>query len=242
MMASRSGGARGRIWLGVVAMLLVSAAACDNGGDESPSPTTPEPTATSQPTSTATPGAITEREAATVVWPDPAGELDYNDPVTAVAGYAEEFIGFDAPAYGDFKPGDSRSGEVALRAKARGAVTTVLVRRLSDGNWYVLGSTTPNIELATPAAGAEIDDPLSLTGKARAFEGTVQVSVFELGGTEPLGEGFVTGRGDGTLGAFSDQVRWDSPGAGRGVLVLYTESAEDGSVWEAMSIPVGFAG
>ncbi|WP_332664731.1 Gmad2 immunoglobulin-like domain-containing protein [Aeromicrobium sp.] len=240
-MAKKSGGAKGRVWLAVVAMLLVSAAACDEGGDDSPRPT--EPTATSEPAPTTTaPGAITQQEAATVVWPDPAGELRYNDPMTAVAGYAEELIGFDAPAYGEFMPGDSRSGEVELRATARGAVTTVLVRQMGDGNWYVLGSSTPNIELETPAAGASIDDPLSLAGRARAFEGTVQVSVFELGGARPVGEGFVTGRGDGVLGAFSDEVRWDNPGTGRGVLVLYTESAEDGSVWEAMSIPVTFAG
>jgi hypothetical protein len=224
-------------------MLLLSVVSCDEGGDESPPTTTTEATETPEPTATATTSqAITEQEAASVVWPDPAGDLRYNDPTTAAAGYAEEFIGFDAPAYGEFMQGDARSGEIALRATDNGAVTTVLIRRMSDGKWYVLGSSTPNIILEAPAAGAEIADPLALTGRARAFEGTVQVSVFERGGTEPLGEGFVTGRGDGTLGAFSDQVRWNSPGTGRGVLVLYTESAEDGSVWEAMSIPVSFAG
>lgn len=242
-MANGSGGAKGRIWLAAVAMLLVSSAACGDDGDESPPTGTPEPTATTQTTPTTTaPGALPEQEAASVVWPDPAGDRRYDDAMEAVAGYAEGFIGFERPVYGEFMPGDSRSGEVELRATARGAVTTVLVRRLSDDNWYVLGSSTPNIELHTPDVGAEIDDPLALTGRASAFEGTVQVSVFELGGTKPLGEGFVTGRGDGVLGAFSDQVRWDNPGTGRGVLVLYTESAEDGSVWEAMSIPVSFAG
>lgn len=241
-MANESGRVKGRISAGVIALILVCAAGCDEGGDESPSPTTKEPTSTSEPTPTTTAGAITDGEAAAVVWPDPAGGPRYNDPMIAVAGYAEEFIGFEAPAYGELKQDDARSGEIELRAKAKGAVTTVLVRRMSDDNWYVLGSSTPNIELDAPAAGAQIDDPLSLTGRARAFEGTVLVSVFERGGTEPLGEGFVTGRGDGTLGAFSDQIRWDNPGTGAGVLVLYTESAEDGSIWEAMSIPVTFAG
>lgn len=241
-MASKSGRVKGRISVVVVALMLC-AAACDEGGDESPSPTAQEPTGTSEPTPTpTTAGSISDREAASVVWPDPAGDLHYQEPMVAVAGYAEEFIGFDAPAYGGFQQGDARSGEVELRATANGAVTTVLLRRMSDDNWYVLGSSTPNIELASPTAGAEIDDPLSLTGRARAFEGTVQVSVFQRGGAEPLGEGFVTGRGDGTLGPFDDQVRWTNPGSGAGVLVLHTESAEDGSVWEAMSVPVTFAG
>ena len=145
-------------------MLLLSVASCDEGGDDSPPTTTTEATETPEPTATATATtaqAITEQEAASVVWPDPAGDLRYNDPATAVAGYAEEFIGFDAPAYGEFMQGDARSGEIALRATDNGAVTTVLVRRMSDGTWYVLGSSTPNIVLEAPAAGAKIDDPLA---------------------------------------------------------------------------------
>ena len=121
------------------------------------------------------------------------------------------------------------------------AVTTVLVRRMSDDNWYVLGSTTANIELDDPVPGTAIDDPLLLSGRANAFEGTVQVAVFEWGSTEPLGEGFVTGS-MGELGPFSGEVAWDNPGGGWGVVLLYTVSMEDGAVWEASSIPVGFIG
>lgn len=242
-------GSKTRLWqiLSVVVVLAVISAGAfavlGGEGDGGSAPTNAtEPTTTT--TTTTTPGAagITDKEAATVVWPDPFGERRHSDPMAAVAGYAEDFIGFDSPVYGDFNQGDSRSGEVDVRATADGAVTTVLVRRMSDDNWYVLGSATENIELDDPAAGTVIDDPLPLTGRARAFEGTVQVSVFKRGSTRPLGEGFVTGSGDGTLGEFSDEVRWDDPGTGWGVVVLYTQSAEDGSVWEAMSIPVGFGG
>lgn len=66
--------------------------------------------------------------------------------------------------------------------------------------------------------------------------------MFQRGQTSPLGTGIVTGRGDGELGEFAGEVRWDNPGGGWGALVLFTTSAEDGRVWQAAALPVGFIG
>jgi hypothetical protein len=181
-------------------------------------------------------------EASAVVWPSPGGSTRFDDPVVVAEDFAVELVGFETPTVGEFRQGDSRSGEVVIRPRADGPETTVLVRQMSDGHWWVIGATTESIELDDPIAGTAIDDPLVLSGRARAFEGTVQVAVFERGDTTPLGEGFVTGSGGEELGPFTDEIRWNNPGGGWGTVVLYTASGENGQVWEAVAVPVGFIG
>jgi hypothetical protein len=197
---------------------------------------------TDAPAATTTPTRITDGEASRAVWPDPDGTVRYNDPVDVARAFAEELAGFTDPIVGDFMEGDSRSGEVEVRAARNGPVSTVLVRRFTDDTWWVLGSTTPDIELDDPVAGQAIDAPLQLSGRARAFEGTVQVEVFERGDTSPRGEGFVTGSGSDELGPFSGEVAWDNPGGGWGVVLLTTRGGEDDRVWQATAVPVGFIG
>ena len=232
----------------VVAFLLLRDDGRDNGVVSGGTGTT-ETTATA---TTGTSGAVTsssvpartisDEEAANVVWPAPLGAVRYDTATDAVRGFAEDLAGFSAPVYGPYVGGDSRSGEVEIRAAEAGPVTTVFVRQLSDDHWWVLGAATDDIVLENPIPGAAIDNPLQLSGRARAFEGTVQVSVFKRGDTQPLGKGFVTGSGSGALGPFTGEVRWANPGGGWGVVLLYTASAADGHVMQATAIPVGFIG
>lgn len=210
-----------------------------------PSSSTTSTTGPSSTTSTTTGGAVSDEEAASVVWPDPDGPVTYDDPQDAARGFAVDLVGFTDPVVGELQEGDLRSGEVPIRASSNAPatmVTTVLVRQLGDDNWYVIGSTTPDIVVDDPIAGTAIDDPLLVSGQARAFEGTVQVAVYERGSTGPLGEGFVTGSGDADLGPFSGEVRWENRVGGWGVVIFSTSSAEDGSVQQATAIPVGFIG
>jgi hypothetical protein len=210
----------------------------ESGGTD----TTTTSTTAATTSSTDTAATISDEEAVSVVWPGPEGELRYDDAMAAARGFAEELVGFTDPVYGDYQGGDSRSGEVEVRAAEAGPVTTVFVRMLSDDSWWVLGAATVDIVLDDPVPGTAIDDPLLLSGQASAFEGTVQVSVFERGELAPLGEGFVTGSGSGEPGPFEGEVRWENPGGGWGVVLLYTVSAEDNSVVQATAIPVGFIG
>lgn len=205
---------------------------------DSPTPTTESPSTTG-PTTTSSP--LEQQEAATVVWPEP-GQGSFDDPVGAATSFAVDLARFTEPVVGPFRAGDSRSGEVEIRSERDGPATTVLVRRLGDDNWYVIGATTTDIELDTPRAGTSISDPVRLTGKALAFEGTVQVSVFVRGDADPIGEGFVTGSGGGEPGPFADDIDFENPGDGAGVILLYVTSAKDGRVWQALAIPVAFAG
>lgn len=205
--------------------------------------TTAEETTTTEDTSDTTePGGISDEEAANVVWPDPAGTDLYDDPLDAVAGFAEDLVGFVDPVYGEFQAGDSRSGEVEVRALPDGPVTTVGVRQLSDDSWYVLFAASSEVELTEPAAASAIDTPLQVAGQARAFEGQVRIAVFERGDTDPLGEGFVTAGSGEALEPFTGEVEWDNPGGGWGAVVASTEGGPDGNTWAASAVPVGFIG
>lgn len=213
-------------------------------GDE-PTTTAGETTTTEAPATTdAIPpfGGITAEEAATVVWPDPTGDTRYETPEDAVAGAAEELLGFADPVYGSFMAGDSRSGEVEVRAKVDGPATTVGVRQLSDDTWYVLFAAASELELTLPVPGSAIDHPLEVEGWGRGFEGQVRVAVFERGSTTPLGEGFfIAGSGEDPA-PFKGAVEWENPGGGWGAVVATTASGADGSTWAATVVPVGFIG
>lgn len=187
-------------------------------------------------------GGVTDEEAATIAWPEPSGSTTFTTPDDAAASFATDLVGFTDPVVGDFQAGDARSGEIEVRAIASGPATTVLVRQMSDDNWYVLGAVTPEIQVENPLAGTAIDHPLQVAGQASAFEGTVDVAVYERGNPQPLGTGFVTGSGGGAPGPFTGEVSWDNPGGGWGLVVFSVASAEDGSIWQAAVVPVGFIG
>ena len=231
--------------LAVVALLAVGLAlvvsrSSEDGDGDAPAATTT--TATDGP-ATSTTATTTEVEpddpASAALWPFPGTTTRFATPSEAARSFATEFLGFRDPLLDPFEAGDSRSGEVPVRPRPGGPVTTIAVRQLTPGDerWSVLAATTDAIELDDPDAGDELSSPVRLRGRARAFEGTVQVEVRQDGATGPLGAGVVTGGGD-QLRPFDGTVAFETAGAPRGALVLFTESAEDGQVWEAMAIRV----
>ena len=155
----------------------------------------------------------------TALWPWATSSTRFEAPVAAARSFATDFLGFTNPVVGSFAQGDARSGEVEVRPRANGPVTTVLVRQGGDGSWWVVGADDADIVLDEPDVLDGIRSPVRVRGTALAFEGTVQVHVREDGRREPLGEGFVTG----------------------GALVLFTRSADDGQVWQAEVVRVRFA-
>jgi Immunoglobulin-like domain of bacterial spore germination len=219
----------------------------DEADDVATQPTTTlAPTTTAAPTTepsttTTTTATITPVDTSTAVFPSGAGGTRYADPVEAARAFAVEFVGFTNPIVGGFMQGDARSGEVAVRPASNGPVTTVLVRQLgSDGTWWVLGSATRNIVADAPAAGESISSPVTVTGTALAFEGTVNVEIRQDGARQPIGTGIVTGGGD-TLRAFSGEIEFSTPSEQFGAVVFLTRSEQDGRVWEAAVVRVSFA-
>lgn len=200
------------------------------GGPGSPATTAP-PTTNSTTTTTMAPDT-------TALWPFPGSSVRYATPEEAARSFATEYLRFDDPLLDGFQAGDARSGEVPLRPRARGPVTTVLVRQVGLGDdWSVLGAVTANIDVTAPAAFAEVASPVRVAGRALAFEGTVQVEVRAAGEFGAIGAGFVTGGGD-VMRPFEGTVGFETPGAPHGALVFFTESAENGQVWEAVAFRV----
>jgi hypothetical protein len=202
--------------------------------------TTISPTTTTAPpstTETVTPAPI---DTSTAVFPSAASGARFADPAEAARAFAVEFVGFTDPIVGEFLQGDARSGEIEVRPAADGPATTVFVRQLgSDGSWWVLGSATADITIDMPGAGDAVTSPLTVTGTALAFEGTVAVEVRQDGVREPLGTSFVTGGGD-VPRPFTGQVTFAAPETDHGALVLLTRSEEDGRVWQAAVLRLRF--
>jgi hypothetical protein len=201
------------------------------------SPTTAVPdTAAPSATTTPPPGAAVDRS--TVIWPFAGSTVGYTDAVDAVRAFASSYLRFREPVVGAFQQGDTRSGEVEIRPTATGPVTTVLVRQLTaDDAWFVLGAATANIDVTGPQAGTEIASPVHVTGRAHTFEGNVVVEVRQDGSAGPLGAGVVTGGGD-AMHPFEGDIPFETAGSPYGAVVFFTESAEDGQVWEAAALPV----
>ena len=144
-----------------------------------------------------------------------------------------------SPVVGDFQQGDARSGEVEVRGFAEGAPSVVLLRQLEDDAWYVIGVTTDSIGSPRPQIGDTLTSPQPLEGRRTRSRAPSQVRLYADGVQEPIGETFVTGRGDGVLGDFTGEIEFtNDTGATHGVLVLISEGGEDGATIEVSAIRV----
>lgn len=213
--------------IALVAAALV-ATACNDDGDET-AETGEGPTTTEAPTTTAAPVPSTTSTSAPAVgleqpalWPAP--EVVFTDPVAAATDFLELVIG--AGEAGEFRQGDSRSGEVDVLFGGEGGGqeivrSTLLLRQLGEEDgWFVIAAVNPNAAIVVPEAGAEIvrGQPLVVSGVARGFEANVVVSAHLAGVSgPPLVEAITTG------GAFEDpepfEVTLDLSGAAPGSVV-----------------------
>jgi hypothetical protein len=178
---------------------------------------------------------------AAAMWPWETSDLRFDDPIAAATSFATDFLAFVDPVVGEFRQGDSRSGEVTIQSFTDGPETVVFVRQLTDDDsWWVLGAAAENITIDEPEQGAVIESPFTVAGTALAFEGTIQVEIRADGDEVPVFESFVTATGGLDLGPYLETFEWTSPGTGGGALVLFSLSSEDGSVIEASALRVAF--
>lgn len=209
--------------------------------DTTQAPETSEPVATTgapttEPSTTVAPVPDQVR---TAIWPWFETDLRYADPVEAAVGFASDYLGFVDPIASEFMAGDSRSGEVEIRSAGTQLTTVVFVRQLTDDDsWWILGAASENITIDEPEALAEVTSPLTVSGTARAFEGTVDVQLRADGNGEPIFEGFVTGSGGPEPGPYSETFEFTSPGETGGALVMLSLSSEDGSTLEASAMRI----
>lgn len=229
----------------VVLFAALAAAGCGSSAKTSSTTTTAATTTTVAGSTTTGAGSTTTTvpasQADTAVWPFVSSTTRYTDPVQAARGFAVDYLGFVDPVVGAFQQGDNRSGEVAIKATSQGATTTVFVRQAStDDSWWVLGCTTSNLQLQSPAALAAITSPVTLKGQSTAFEATVNVEVRQNGSLKPLGTGIVMGGSNGQMGPFSKAISFTKPTAKAGAIILKTLSAKDGNIAEASVLAVTF--
>lgn len=233
----------------VAAVLAVAVAATRDDDSKAASTTTRSSgstpsTQTTNPTPTTTPSrttALVPIDPAIAVWPYVASTTRYADPVAAARGFAVHFVGFKHPMLGAFRPVDAHSGEVDVRTRTGGPVTTVSVRQIGpDDLWWVLGAATANIQLHAPAAHSIVSSPVRLQGKSSAFEANVQTEIRQDGAVVPLGSGYVMGGGT-ELGPFDGLLAFSQPHALSGAIMLFTVSMENGDVSEATVERVRFA-
>jgi hypothetical protein len=209
-------------------------------GSPATEPASTEP-ATTEPATSGAPTTDPADATRTAIWPWVDTSTRFADPVEAATSFATDYLGFTDPVVGEFQAGDSRSGEVEVAAGTVGPTTVVFVRQLTDDDsWWVLGAASENITVEQPEQGAVVASPLTISGTASAFEGTVDVELRADGNGEPIYEGFVTGSGSPEPGPYEATIEFTSPGAGGGALVLISRSPEDGRVVEASALRIFF--
>ena len=197
---------------------------------------------TSATTSTTTTTTAPVAQPATAIWPFASTSTRFSDPLMAAQTFAIDYLGFASPVIGAFQPGDSRSGEVAVRASASAVATTILVRQLTSSNsWWVLGAVSPNIEVTSPSALMKVSSPVKLKGRSTAFEAVVNVEVRQDGSLNPLAHSTVMGGSMGAMGPYAGQMNFPAPSASSGAIVFRTLSAKDGHVVDASALRISFA-
>ena len=162
------------------------------------------------------------------LWPPPGSRSSFATPERAADDFARRFLGMATP---QVIPGRVTVGGDEAVAELRplptgGPKTTLLLRRVGARGWVVVSSNAERIEVSQPSPGAKVGSPLSVRGRAQAFEGTVEVEVRRDGAIAPVGTSFGTGGGTEVL-PFEATVSFARPSVPRGTLVVSEPRADD---------------
>ena len=96
----------------------------------------------------------------------------------------------------------------------------------------------PSIRVASPAAGARVGSPLTITGLARVFEATVSFALFDAAG-RPIARGFTTAAAAGpALAPFTGTLPFSVAQETAACLWVFEESARDGSPRNVVQVPL----
>lgn len=220
----------------IVSVLAAAAvlAACgsnDNGGGTTSQATTTQAAATTaeETTTSSTAPAGLEQPA---LWP--AANVTFSAPQDAAADFVQQVLGV-TPVLGEFRQGDSRSGEIDVLSPGEGggiAVPrgTLILRQLGPNDaWFVIGAGSDVQSIATPATLAVVPaGPLTVTGQAMGFEATSIVEAFVAGVAAPLAKEVVMAGTMGTAGPFTVTLDLSkaAPGAMVGIVVQGTTGLE----------------
>ena len=165
-------------------------------------------------------------------------------PEELARSFAVDFLGMPNPVVKNFRQNEPHVGEIDIHPNPRVSIRTILTVQERDIGWIVTSANSPDIEIDQPTDDELVTSPLTVTGRSIVFEGQVQVAILEEVGTlvagRRVGAGFYTGPGT-EMGAFSAKFDFTRPSTRGGVLVLWTNSAEDGGVMQATVRRLRFA-
>ena len=198
-----------------------------------PTATAPAPSVTSDRVPTTVPRTTSTRAPLPSVpddafWPPPSSRSSFATPEQSAVDFARHFLGMATP---QVIPGRVTVGGDEALAELRplpngGPMTTLLLRRVGARGWVVVSCSAERIEVSQPSGGARVASPLTVRGRAQAFEGTVEVEVRRDGAISPIGTAFGTGGGTEVL-PFEATVTFARPSVSRGTLVVSEPRADD---------------
>jgi hypothetical protein len=94
------------------------------------------------------------------------------------------------PVFGEYRAGDSRSGEIDVLIGELPAVvrSTLLLRQLGpEDGWFVIGAVNPHMTIARPEARAVVPaGKLTVSGTARGFEAQVSITAYMAGDSRQI--------------------------------------------------------
>jgi immunoglobulin-like protein involved in spore germination len=173
--------------------------------------------------------------------------------VATARGFLARELGMTEMVAGPFQSTGARTGEVGFRHKygegrrllpQTGPYAVVVRLQRLPAGWWVLGLRGRSIQAHSPARLQRISSPLTVTGTADVYEGTVYVKVVQdrPGRDLVLGQGFVTGGGT-TPGGFRGQIGFRQPTGTAPGWVILSEASADGSSGpiQATAVRVQFA-
>ena len=97
---------------------------------------------------------------------------------------------------------------------------------------------SPAILVESPTPGSAVSSPLRVTGTANVFEAVFSISVVDAAGMTIADERVQATAGTGTRGTFDATVEFNPSEAGPGSLIVYYNSAKDGSKVVVDEIPI----
>jgi hypothetical protein len=95
---------------------------------------------------------------------------------------------------------------------------------------------TPPLLVESPLPGETVTSPLRISGTANAFEATFQAEIDDAAGRVLAHRTVMATSGSGQRGTFDESIPYTGDGAGR--LVVYEDSAENGSRIHQVEIPL----
>jgi hypothetical protein len=195
-------------------------------------------------TTTNTTPATVIPAATPAIWPFASMNRTFATPEEAAKSFAVDYLGMTKARLGNTLPPADAHGASTVevfpndRASLRTLVNVVEQPPLG---WVVVGATADEIIVDTPHAHDPLSSPLAVSGRSRAFEAQLNVSLRPYGSTSPVVEGFTMGGGTEIL-PFSTTITPPATDQPLVLVVFEGDASGEGLMAQATVIPLDAAG